>query len=66
MISLGFSLARHLFHLLVVDQVRVGLHAVGHDLEPLARLVGGRAVREMAALVERHAHEGVAGLAAAP
>ena len=54
--------ARHLFHLLVVDQVAVGLHAVGHDLEPLARLVGRRAVREMAALVERHAHEGVARL----
>src|SRR5580704_2903735 len=58
----GLLLARHRFHLLVVDQVAVGLDAVRHDLEPLARLVGRRAVCEMAALVECHAHEFVAGL----
>ena len=60
--QLGLLLACQGFHLLVVDQVGVGLDAVGYDLEPLARLVGGRAVREVAALIERHAHELVAGL----
>ena len=52
--------ARHFFHLLIVDQMTVGLDAVGYDLEPLARLIGRRAVGEMAALVQRHAQKSVA------
>jgi hypothetical protein len=47
---------------LVVDELVVGAHAVGNRLEPFAGLVGGRAVRQMSALGERHAHVGVARL----
>ena len=50
--------------LLHVDAVVVLAHRVGHRLEPLARQVHGRAVRQMAAGGEIEAHEGVARLSA--
>ena len=62
MISLGFSLLGHLGDLVVVDQVVVLAHLVGHRLEPLARLVGRAAVGQVAAGGQVHAHEGVARL----
>ena len=51
-----------LAHLVHVDAMRLGMHHVGHRLEPFARLVHGRAVREMAAGREAQAENRVAGL----
>ncbi len=62
MISFGLARARDARDLVHVDALVVAAHAVGHDLEPLAAHVDGRAVRQMAAGVEIEAHEGVAGL----
>jgi hypothetical protein len=45
-----------------VDQVVVGPHAVLDGVEPLARLVGRRAVGQVAAGGEAHAHDRVARL----
>ena len=49
-------------HLVHVDAVVLPAHRVGHHLEPLARHVDGRAVRQVPAGGEAEAHEGVAGL----
>jgi hypothetical protein len=58
--QLRLLLLRHLGHVVVVDQA-VGLaHLVGHGPEPLAGLVGGRAVGQVAAGRQIHAQEGVA------
>ncbi len=51
-----------LAHAVHVDAVRLGVHHVGHRLEPLARLIDGRAVRKMAAGGQAQAEDGVAGL----
>ena len=48
--------------LVVVDALILLAHAVGNDVEILAAHVDGRAVREMAAVREVHAHDGIAGL----
>ena len=37
-------------------------NTIGHDIEPLARHVDGRAVGQVPAGIEVQAHEGVAGL----
>ena len=58
----GPVLARELLHLLEVDAVIIAPHAVGHDLEPLARHVDRRAMGQMAAGREIESHESVAGL----
>jgi len=47
--------------LLHVDAVVILAHRVGNWLEPLARQVHGRTVRQMAAGGEIEAHEGVSG-----
>ena len=49
-----------LIDLVHVDAVRVGTHHVRHRLEPLARLVDGRAVRQMSAGGEAEAEDRVA------
>ena len=49
-------LARALAHLVVVEQVGLRVDAVGGVLEELAGDVGAKAVGEVAAGVERHAH----------
>ena len=49
-------------HLVVVEQLGVVVEPVADEVEELGREVDGRAVREVAALVERHAHHGVARL----
>ena len=58
---LGLVGERDLAGLVVVDQVVLGADAVGHGVEPLARLVDRLAVGQVAAVVEVHPHEGVAG-----
>ena len=44
-----------------VDAVVLPAHGVGHHLEPLARHVDGRPVRQMSAGGEAQSHEGIAG-----
>ena len=60
--QLGLVLQREAAHLVVVDALVLLADAVGHDVEVLARHVDGRAVRQMAAVGEVHAQNGVAGL----
>ena len=55
-------LAREAPHLVHVDAVVLAAHRVGHHLEPLARQVDRRAVRQMPAGRQRQPHEGVARL----
>ena len=59
---LGPMLFRQPQHFVHVDQMVLAPHAVRHDLEPAARQVHRRAMREMAAGGEVEAHEGIAGL----
>lgn len=47
--------------LVVVDEARLRVDAVGHEVEPAAREVRGRAVGEVAAVREPHREDGVAG-----
>ena len=54
-------LTRQCLHAVVVDFFSL-IEAIGHDLEPLAREIERHAVREVPALGEREAHDGVAGL----
>ena len=60
--QLGLVLGRKLGDLVVVDPQVLLAHAVLDRVEPLARLVGRRAVGQVAAGVEAHAQDGVAGL----
>ena len=59
---LGPMLFRQPQHFVHVDQMVLAPHAVRHDLEPAARQIDRRAMREMAAGGEVEAHEGIAGL----
>ena len=59
---LGLVLARERRHLVHVDAMVLPAHRVGHHLEPLARHVHRRAVRQMSAGRQAQPHEGVAGL----
>lgn len=61
--ELGLALQSDFFGFVVVKQLRLPVHAVGHYVEVLARDVDGRAVREMSAVGEIHAHDRVARLA---
>ena len=58
---LGLVLVRQPLDLLEVDQPVLLAHAVLHRLEPLARHGGLGAVGEMAAGIQGHAEDGVAG-----
>ncbi len=49
-------------NLVVVEELVLAPHAIRHDLEPLARNVDRRSVRQVAAGGEVEAHEGVAWL----
>ncbi len=49
-------------HLVEVDQLRLRVEPVGHDVVELAGEVDRRAVGEVSALVETHAQDGVAGV----
>ena len=60
--ELRAMLLGELAHLVDVDPMVVAAHAVGHWLEPFARHVHRRAMREMAAGGEVEPKEGVAGL----
>ena len=62
MMMRGLVLDGELVHLVHVDAVRVGTHHVRHRLEPLARLVDGRAVRQVTASGEAEAEDRVARL----
>ena len=62
MISFGLCSRGEPRDLVIVDELVVAAHAVGHDLEPLARHVDRRAVGQVPAGGEVEAHEGVAGL----
>ena len=55
-------LVRQALELVVVESLVVFAHAVGHDLVELAREVERMAVREVAAVGEVHAEDGVARL----
>ena len=56
----GLVLDGEAVHLVHVDQTRLGVDAVGDDVVEAAREVDLHAVREVAALVEREAQDGVA------
>ena len=58
---LGLAFHCYPFRLVIVDGLRVPVHAVGHYVEVLARNIDGRAVRKVPAVGEIHAHYGVAG-----
>jgi len=55
-------LQRQATHVVIIDQVRIGGHAILDGLEPLAGLVDRGAVGQMAAGGERHAHDRIAWL----
>ena len=59
--ELGAYLLSLLFNRVVVDPAVV-VNTVGNEVEILARDIYGRAVGEVSAVVEAHAHNGVAGL----
>ena len=60
--KLGAVLLGEGLDLSVVDKLRLRVDAVGDDVVVLAGEVDGAAVGEVAAVVEAHAHEGLAGL----
>jgi len=60
--QLGSIFIGQLLHLRHVDAVVVRPHAIGDAAEPLARLVHGRAVGEVAASGQTQAENGVTGL----
>ena len=60
MMSFGFLHVRELLDLRVVDLLGLRVEAVGHGVEVAAAHVDARAVREVAAVLERHAEDGVA------
>ena len=55
-------LFRKPFHFVVVYRFKLAIYAVGCDIVDLSRKVHRRAVREMAALVKAHPHNGIARL----
>ena len=59
--ELRLDFLRLLFQRIVVDALCLFVHAIGDDVEVLARHVDGAAVREVSAVREIHAHVGVAG-----
>ena len=59
---LGTVLLRQSFHLGKVDKVRVRTHAILDGVEPFAGKIGPGAMGEMAAGIEAHAEDRVAGL----
>ena len=59
---LGLVLAREARHLVHVDAMVLPPHRIGHHLEPLARHVHRRAVRQVPARRQAQPHEGVARL----
>ncbi len=59
--ELWLALVSLLVQRFVVDEALV-VHAVGYEVEVLARKVYGRAVGEVSACVKAHAHNGIAGL----
>ena len=62
MMSLGLWALASRLDLVHVDAVILAAHAIGDRLEPFARLVDGRAVRQMSAGGQVEPHEGVARL----
>ena len=60
--QLGLAFLGDLEHLVVIDAVGDAVHAVGYEVEVFAGHVDGRAVGQVSALVEVHAHDGVAGV----
>ena len=57
---LGLMLSGQLAHLVIVD-VAVPVYTVCHHVVVLTGEVGGRAMSQMTAVVQAHAHNGVAG-----
>ena len=55
-------LFRKPLHLVVVNRLKFAVDAIGYDVVDLRRKVHRRAVRQMAALVEAHSHNGIARL----
>ncbi len=53
---------RQLFHFIVIDQLVLLTHLIANRLEPFTRLIGGRAVGEMATASEIHTQERIARL----
>ena len=60
--ELGLVLLGLCRHVIEVDALGLGVKAVGDNVVELAREVRGRTVREVAAVVEGHAHDSVARL----
>ena len=58
---LGAVRARQFRHGIVVDELRLAVHAVGDEVEPSAGKVDAQAVRQVTAVAELHAQGGVAG-----
>ena len=59
---LRLAFLRGLKHLIIVDPMGLGVYAVADDVEVLAADIHRRAVSQVTALAEVHAHDGVAGL----
>ena len=57
--QLWLVLLRQFLHRVIINTVTGIIHAVIDRLEPLARLIGRRAMREMSARRQTHAHDGV-------
>ena len=62
MISLGRCCAGEPLDLVEIDAPVIGADAIGDRIEPFARKIRPRAVRQMAARSERHSEDGVARL----
>ena len=60
--QLGLMLLRQPLDLVEVDQMRFGVHAILHRVEPLAAHRRARAVGQVAAGIEAQSHDRVAGL----
>ena len=60
--ELRLVFVRELLGRVVVDELGIRVHAIGDDLEPLARDVHRRTVRQVAAVRKTHAEDRVAGL----
>ncbi len=60
--QLGPFAQRDLGQGVVIDQLVLATHSIGYGLEPLARVVGGAAMGQVAAGGQVHAHEDIARL----